>query len=347
MWPMSSVFRDGSPFVAWVAAVTIGLVILQLMNPAIWYSADVLGTARVVAAVGQAVVAGLAGAVIGALIGVVAGLIDARRELPEDRKVAARELRSRRARNGRIVAGGLVVGLALGGYNLVFTQERASFAACTAIQKDYDDARAALGAGEAQRTLKLVEDGLGRQKGCTGSAGGKLMTGGLYALRGEAYFQTDLLPARSDKEIQRAAYLIRNCRKDVAGTDRMPMCEQLLAEVEAYSTRHFCDDAVALANRADNEIFTNASAAKRDAAKGVTAAGKCKNPFNYAYRGVALAQVGQAQVKLGEPAAPALRESQKLVARCLRELGGARSGLANECRAAQKTVAAALRGRAP
>ena len=207
---------------------------------------------------------------------------------------------------------------------------------CLRDQKDYDDARAALNANEAPRAIKLVEDGLGKQKGCTGSAGGKLMTGGLYALRGAAYFQTDLLPNRSDKEIGRAAELIRDCRKDVAGTDRLPMCESLLATVERYRTQHFCADALAMTNRADNEIFTDASAAKRDAGRGAAVAGKCKNAFNYAYRGIALAQVGRAEVKLGEPAAAALRESQKLVTRCLRGFGSARGSLANECRSAQK-----------
>ena len=344
---MNKIFRAGSPFGAWVAAVAVGFACLEFLNPTIWYSADVLGLARVVAAVAESAVAALAGALIGAVIGIIAALRAAGRPEPADRKAAARARDSASALYVKLVFGGIVVGLGLGAFVLATTPEKASFVACSAIQKDFDEAKAALTGGVPETTIARVNDALGRSKACNGSAGKSLVTGALYALRGAAYFQTDLLPARSNKDFERAADLIKNCRSEYAGTDRAPMCETFLATVERYRTQHFCDDALALANRADNEVYSNASAAKADATRGVASAGKCKNAFNYAYRGIALAQRAQAQVALGESPAAALGEAQKLIARCVKELGAARGGLSAECKAAQKTIVAARAGRRP
>jgi hypothetical protein len=341
---MDKIFRPGSPFAAWVAAGAVCFACIGILNPTIWFSADVLGLARFLAAGVGALLGGIIGAVVGALIGIVAALRAAGRPAPADKKAAARARDAARMTYVGLVFGGLVLGVGGGAFNLATTPERGSFTACTAIQKDLDEARAALTNGVWATTIARVNDALGRTKSCNGSAGKPLVTGALYALRGAAYLQTDLLPARSDKDINRAADLIRNCKSEWAGTDRAPLCEQFTVTVERYRTQHFCDESLAFANRADNELYSNASAAKADAERGIASAGKCKNTFNFAYRGIALAQRGQAQAALGQSATASLTEGQKLLARCIKALGSGR-GLGGQCKGAQQTIASVRAGR--
>ena len=337
---MKDLFRSGSPFGAWVAALTVVFVIVEFANPAIWYSADVLGTARIIAAVGGAAAAGLVGALVGALVGVVPALMAAREPVPADRKQASRAAASARSRNATIVFGSVVVAGALAAYNLTYTSEKASFTACTTIRHDLDAAEAGLN-GAPGTTIARANDALGRTKRCSGSYGGPLVTGALYLLRGAAYFQTDLLPNRANADFDRSAPLIKNCRAQYAGTDKTQMCEKYLVAVDRYQTQHFCEDALALANRADNELYSDPPASKVDAQRGIASAVRCKNAYNWAYRAIALAELGQAEVALGEPAAKTLGQSQQLLARCVVQLGGK---LQNECQSAQKIVAQARTG---
>ena len=336
---MNAIFRTGSPFWPWVVATTLGFACFEALNPAIWFSADVLGLARVVAALGDAAAGGLLGAVIGAVIGAIAALAGAKKAPADPKRARAAASRF----STRMVLGGLVVGIAAGALDLAITPERASFVACTAIQKDYDTALQALKDNQPQKTIALATAALRLQKGCNGSAGGKMFGGSLYALRGAAYFQTDLLPARSNAEFERAAGLIKNCAADYppGSGDRGVMCQTYTVAIERYRTQHYCDDALALANRAENAVYHDPSAAKALALQGVSAAGKCKNVFSYAYRGIALAQEAEAQAALGEPPAATIRASQPLLARCTRELAG---GIASSCRNAQKLLVAARGG---
>ncbi len=338
---MSRLLGPGSPFGAWVAAMAIVFVVVEFANPAIWYSADVLGTARIVAATGGAAAAGLVGALVGALIGLVAAFMASRKPVPEDRKLAARALAAARQRNVSIVFGSVVVAGALAAFNLTYTSEKASFVACTTVQRELGEAETALD-GAPNTTIARVNDALRQTKGCTGSWGGPLVTGALYFLRGAAYFQIDLLPSRAQADFNRAEPLVKNCRSQYAGTDKAQMCEKYLGSVEAYRTQHFCDEALALANRADNELYSNASSSKADAQRGIASALKCKNAFNWAYRAIALAQLAQAQVALGEPSSKTVAQSTQLLGRCVTQLGGK---LRNECKAAQKVVAQARNGK--
>ncbi len=338
---MKDLFRPGSPFSAWVAGMTILFVVVEFVNPAIWYSADVLGTARIIAATGGAAAAGIVGALLGALIGLIASVMAAKKPAPADKKAASRALAKARSRNAYIVTGCIVASAAFAAYNLTFTSEKASFVACTTVQHDLDAAQAGLN-GAPGTTIAKVNDGLGHMKGCSGSFGSPLVAGALYMLRGAAYFQTDLLPDRANKDFDRAAGLIKGCRAQWAGTDKAQMCENYLAADDRYRTQHFCDDALSLANRADNELYSDPGASKADAQRGIASAAKCKNAFNWAYRAVALAPRAQAEVRLGEPAAATVRESSRLLSRCVNELGGK---LLGERKAAQKVIAQAKAGR--
>ena len=337
---MKDLFRPGSPFGAWVAGLTIVFVVVEFANPAIWYSADVLGSARIVAAAGGAAAAGLVGALVGALIGLIAAFMAARKPAPTDRKQASRALAAARSHNGYIVFGSVVAAAALAAFNLTYTSEKASFVACTTVQRELGEAETALN-GAPGTTIARANDALAKTKGCNGSWGGPLVTGALYFLRGAAYFQTDLLPNRAQADFNRAEPLVKNCRAQYAGTDKAQMCEHYLGSLEAYRTQHYCDDALALANRADNELYSSASASKEDAQRGIASAVKCKNAFNWAYRAIALAELAQAQVALGEPAVKTVAQSQQLLTRCVAQVGGK---LLTECKAAQKVVAQARNG---
>jgi len=338
---VKDLFRPGSPFGAWVAALTIVFAIVEFANPAIWYSADVLGTARIVAAAAEAAIAGLVGALVGSFVGLIAAFMASRQPVSGDRKLAARALDAARTRNAYIVFGAVVVSAGLVAYNLTYTSEKASFVACTTIQRDLEAAEGSLN-GAPNTTIARVNDALPRMKTCSGSFGGALVRGALYLLRGAAYFQIDLLPNRANADFDRAAPLVKDCRSQYAGTDKAKMCETYLTAVDRYRTQRFCDDTLALSNRADNELYSNPAGSKVDAQRGIASAAKCKNAFSWAYRAIALAQLGQAQVALGEPAAKTLGQSQQLLTRCVAQLGGK---LLSECKAAQKIVAQARTGR--
>lgn len=336
-------FETGSPFNAWVVATALGFACLEALNPTIWFSADVLGLARVVAAAGDAVIGLVLGAAIGAVIGFIAGLMWARRP-PKDPKAA---LKASRRFFGQMVFAGIVVGLAAGGLDFAITPERASFVACTTIQSDYDAAVGALKDGAPKSTIASVTKALPMLGGCHGSAGSNLMAGALYTLRGAAYLQTDILPTRANVEFARAAKLVAHCADDFppGSGPRAAMCQQYTVSVSRYTTQHFCDDALSLANQADNEVYHDAAQAKELAQRGAAAAAKCKNLLSYAYRGIALAEQAQAQVALGQAAAGTLRESRQLVGRCLRD--GTAGGLLGECRNAQRILAATSSGQVP
>jgi hypothetical protein len=338
---MNDLFRPGSPFTAWVVGMAILFAVVEFVNPAIWYSADVLGTARVIAATGGAAAAAPVGALLGAVIGLIASMMAAKKPVPADRKAVSRALVKARSRNGYIVLGCVVASAAFAAYNLTFTSEKASFVACTTIQHDLDAAQGSL-SGSPATSIARANDALGRSKGCNGSYGGSLVSGALYFLRGAAYLQTDLLPDRANKDFNRAAALIKDCRIQYAGTDKAQMCETYLAADERYRTQHFCDDTLALATRADNELYSNPAASKADAQRGIASAAKCKNVASWAYRAVALAQRAQAEVRLGQPAAATVAEADRLLGRCVGQLGGR---VLSECKAAQKVVAQAKAGR--
>ena len=188
---MKDLFRPGSPFTAWVVGIAILFVVVEFVNPAIWYSADVLGTARIIAATGGAAAAGIVGALLGALIGLIASVMAAKKPAPADKKAASRALAKARSRNAYIVTGCIVASAAFAAYNLTFTSEKASFVACTTVQHDLDAAQAGL-AGAPGTTIAKVNDALG-QPGLRARSAARWSPGALHAAR-RGVLPTDLAP---------------------------------------------------------------------------------------------------------------------------------------------------------
>jgi hypothetical protein len=326
----------GSPFAAWVIGTALGFAVFEAMSPTVWYSADVLGLARIVSAAGLAVAGAALGAAIGAVVGFVAGLRWARKPPPPPK--AARAAANRFTT--QMVLAGLVLGGTLGGIDFAITDERASFVSCTTVQHDYEQAVEALGNGAQAAAIADVDKALPLQKGCHGSAGSKTVGAALYAVRGTAYLQMDLLPTRANADFDRAAKLIDHCEADFppGSGERGAMCASYEVSIERARTQRYCDEALAMANRADNAVYHDPDEAKDLARRAVALAARCKAVLGYAYRGIALAQQVQAQAVLHEPSGAAA-ESKRLLARCLSELANARGGLVGECRNAQKVLA--------
>lgn len=336
------IFRPGSPFVAWVAACAIVFAVVQALDPKVWYSADVLGTARFVAALAESVVGAFLGAAIGAVVGAIAALA------PDSSKVDPRRVgEAAAARTTRFVLIAILMGGAIGGYQLATTSERASFLACTAVKDDLTSAEAALRNGNFGDTIAKTSDALARQHVCDGSYGGPAVTAALLTLRGGAYYQTELLPKKSTDDFARARRVIGACKTPVT-SEVAALCGTYTALLDRYATEHYCTDARATANSAYNARYHDPQLARDLAQRAIATAGKCKNGLAYAYRGFALAERGQAELALGESAAgnKTLREARTLLERCENQLHaiGATSGLVGECIAARKTVVAALAG---
>jgi hypothetical protein len=312
---------------AWVIWVAIFSMIYAALDPRVLF-ATWMSTAGKIISVPEEAIGGLvSGVVIGFVLGSIAGAV--RMMLPRPHTLVPTPTHLPLYRRPYVWSA-VVVGVLLAILHIATSGAPAhyysSVSACSIGNEDVTSAMKMADNHSYSDASNLATKALGENANCDEPDHSVIAALAYYTRMGaEDRMQVDFT---SDAE--QASKYLTDCVSKYGGAESSyalgRRCALFLDSTKRYLSQHFCVSAYQLSLRADSEIGSKAY--QQAVADGTTAsndADQCTNSYAYAYKGIALVELGVAHVLDGEGDAGAteLQQGSVLVKRCVSELTGA------------------------
>jgi hypothetical protein len=120
-------------------------------------------------------------------------------------------------------------------------------------------------------------------------------------------------------DISKARTYLGTCAEDPASGSE---CNEMVAALTRYEAQQYCLSSYEHSVRSDGLIDKDKAQSASESAAAIRDAGRCKNTYAYAYRGIALVEHNAATYLQGNHDISEFREGHALLTRCISELRG-------------------------